>query len=112
MRLFAYIFIAVTVFSCKNVDEPSTPVNSQAPAAISYSITSTAPHDKTSYTQGLVIHKGELYEGTGNYGLSKLRKIELTTGNSIKELKLDSTYFGEGITILNDTIYQLTWKEK
>jgi glutamine cyclotransferase len=55
---------------------------------------------------------GVLYEGTGNYGKSVLREVNVETGEIIKELALDSKYFGEGITILNDTIYQLTYRSK
>ena len=53
-----------------------------------------------------------MYEGTGNYGHSKLLKVDYKTGKSEKAISLDAKYFGEGITILNDTVYQLTWKEK
>ena len=58
------------------------------------------------------MYKGELYEGTGNWGFSKLKKVDLKTGKSLQEISLDKKYFGEGITILRDTIYQLTYKEK
>lgn len=70
------------------------------------------PHNTTSYTQGLEFYKGELYEGTGQYGRSKLLKVLKEKGNTLREVNLESKYFGEGITILNDKIYQLTWKSK
>lgn len=82
------------------------------PKSMSFSIVQTYPHDTSSYTQGLLIYNGELYEGTGNYGFSKLKKVDLKTGKTLQEISLDKKYFGEGITILNDTVYQLTWKEK
>jgi glutamine cyclotransferase len=53
-----------------------------------------------------------MYEGTGNYGYSKLKKVDYKTGKTLQEISLGKEYFGEGVTILNDTIYQLTWKEK
>jgi glutamine cyclotransferase len=53
-----------------------------------------------------------LYEGTGNYGFSKLKKVDLTSGKSLQEISLDKKFFGEGVTILNDTVYQLTWQQK
>lgn len=111
-RILALAFI-ISLASCKNEDgkEPDEP-KPDAPKSIGYSIINTYPHDTSSYTQGLLIYKGELYEGTGNYGFSKLRKVDLKTGKAIQEISLDSMYFGEGVTILNDTIYQLTWKEK
>lgn len=84
---------------------PQTPV-------LSYTVVATYPHDTSSYTQGLEIRNGQLYEGTGNYGSSKLLQVDLKTGKAIKTLALDRRFFGEGITILHDTLYQLTWKEK
>ncbi len=87
-------------------------IDPNAPKGMSHSIVDTFPHDTSSYTQGLVIYKGDLYEGTGNWGFSKLKKVDLKTGKVIREISLDKKYFGEGITILNDTVYQLTYKEK
>lgn len=81
-------------------------------AILNYSIAATYPHDTSSYTQGLEFYNGQLLEGTGNYGKSMLLQTDLKTGKVNKKAVLDSIYFGEGITILNDTLYQLTWKEK
>lgn len=78
---------------------------------LTYSIDSAYPHDTSSFTEGLLIYKNDLYESAGDYGKSKLKKVDLKTGNTIKSIALDSQYFGEGIVILNDTIYQLTYKE-
>ncbi|MBT8319548.1 MAG: glutaminyl-peptide cyclotransferase, partial [Gramella sp.] len=63
------------------------------------------------YTQGLEFHGDTLYESIGQYGESKLRKINLETGKVLKEIKLDDQYFAEGITILGDRLFQLTWQE-
>jgi len=79
------------------------------PAKIPYKITSTYPHSPGSFTQGLVFEDGFLYEGTGQYGSSSLRKIKLETGDILKEVKLPRDIFGEGITIYEDRIIQLTW---
>tara|TARA_B100001250_G_scaffold413289_1_gene446950 strand:- start:1896 stop:2726 length:831 start_codon:yes stop_codon:yes gene_type:complete len=68
------------------------------------------PHDKTAFTQGFEFHKGSFYEGTGLRGQSNLKKIEVFTGKVLKLKKLDSQYFGEGITIFKEKIYQLTWQ--
>lgn len=68
------------------------------------------PHNAHAYTQGLLVHNGFLYEGTGQYGTSKIMKTELTTGKILKEKSLSSDYFGEGITIFDNKIYQLTYK--
>jgi len=70
------------------------------------------PHDPDAFTQGLVYHKGYFYESTGRYGKSSLRKVDIKTGKIIKIIKLAPEYFGEGITILGNNIYQLTWQNK
>lgn len=95
----------------KGNEEPDTPAV-PPPATLSYSIVNTFPHDTASFTQGLIVYNGKLYEGTGNYGRSKLRQVDLSTGKGVREIDLDKQYFGEGITILRDTVYQLTWREK
>ncbi|MGB9701812.1 MAG: glutaminyl-peptide cyclotransferase [Candidatus Kapaibacteriota bacterium] len=70
------------------------------------------PHDEKAYTQGMYYKNGYLYESTGLYGESTLRKNDILTGNSLKRINLLPIYFGEGITIYNDKIYQLTWTNK
>lgn len=67
-------------------------------------------HDPESFTQGLAYYKGYIYESTGLHGKSVLRKIEIKTGKVIKEVNLKPQYFGEGMAILGNKIYQLTWK--
>jgi glutamine cyclotransferase len=100
-------------------DNNQTATNAQQKVArISYSIMKTYPHDTSSFTQGLAIYKGVMYEGTGGSDYSpagknsNLYQVDLKTGKALKTVKLPGQYFGEGITILNDTIYQLTWREK
>ncbi|WP_460219161.1 glutaminyl-peptide cyclotransferase [Psychroserpens sp. MEBiC05023] len=88
-----------------------TILNNAAPKVYSYKIVNTYPHDITSYTQGLEFHNGELYESTGQYGESKLRKVNYKTGEVLQNLDLSQQYFAEGLTIFNDKIYQLTWQE-
>lgn len=80
-------------------------------AALSYTVAGAFPHDTSHFTQGLAFYQGQMLEGTGNYGGSKLVQLDLTSGKSTKEVDLSKEFFGEGITILHDTIYQLTWKE-
>ncbi len=74
-----------------------------------YKIIKTYPHSRESFTQGLVIDEGILYEGTGLYGRSSLNKIDLKTGSIIKSARLPDYFFGEGVTIYKDKIIQLTW---
>jgi glutamine cyclotransferase len=118
MKSILILLFPLAIISCKNNDSngtgnPDNPTTNppQQPAVLSYSIISPAyPHDTSSFTQGLAFYKGELYEGTGLNGKSKLMKVNLSTGKADRSIKLDDKYFGEGITILNDTIYQLTWQ--
>lgn len=68
------------------------------------------PHDPEAYTQGLVIVDGELYEGTGLEGQSTLRRVDLETGDVLQMQSLPDAYFGEGVAVVGDLIYQLTWQ--
>ena len=102
----------ICLAACNNGPEPTATPPSLAPATLSYTIQKVLPHDTTSFTEGLLIYKGSLYESTGDHGKSKLLKIDLNTGKVEKQLDLDQKYFGEGIVILRDTIYQLTYTEK
>jgi len=86
--------------------------NPDTPAALTYKVVKTFPHDPKAFTQGLVFDDGFLYEGTGLYGKSELRKVELETGNVLRQHKLPDEFFGEGITICGDRIIQLTLKSK
>lgn len=79
------------------------------PENITYSVLNTYPHRETSFTQGLEFYKGVLYESTGLNGQSSLMQVDVKTGSIRKSVPLANQYFGEGITIVNDKIYQLTW---
>ncbi len=82
------------------------------PKIYSYKILEEYPHDDQAYTQGLEFHDGILYESTGQYGKSSLRKTNYETGEVYKNVPLQDAFFGEGLTIINNKVYQLTWKEK
>ena len=86
-------------------------LNSETPKIFTYKIINEYPHDITSYTQGLEFFNDTLYESTGQYKESKLRKVDYRTGNILKNINLADAYFGEGLTILNNKIYQLTWQK-
>lgn len=85
-----------------------------APKPVTMEVVQAYTHDQTSYTQGLEFSEGQLYEGTGNpqngAAASMVGKIDLKSGKILKKNGLDATYFGEGITILGDELFQLTWK--
>lgn len=83
----------------------------KSPLNYNYEIINTYPHDETAFTQGLEFYNGFLYESTGLYSQSTLRKVDLQSGNVLQNFSLSDEYFAEGITIFNNEIYQLTWRE-
>jgi glutamine cyclotransferase len=86
------------------------PTAEPTPAVASYQVINTYPHDPGAFTQGLVYEDGVLYEGTGLNGHSSLRKVALETGTVLQSHELAQEYFGEGIAIFGDKIFQLTWQ--
>ncbi len=97
----------------KEIDKKDFPIEIFAglkPQIYTYKIINIYPHDPQAFTQGLEFHKDTLYEGTGLNGHSSLRKVNYKTGEIIKKITLDKKYFGEGISILNNKVYQLTWQ--
>ncbi len=84
--------------------------NATAIPVFGYKVIQSYPHDTLAFTQGLKYEDGRLYEGTGLYGKSTLRKVNLTTGQVIKEIDLPEDQFGEGIAIWHGYVVQLTWQ--
>lgn len=82
-----------------------------APKFRSAEILNTYPHSSESYTQGLLVHNGKLYESIGEYGHSALLITDITTGKIEKRVPLSRDYFGEGLTLHQNKLYQLTWME-
>jgi glutamine cyclotransferase len=118
MKYILGIILSCTfITACKNnnsstEETTNNPSTVASPQPIAYNIVNTFPHDTSSFTQGLQWYDNTLYEGTGNFGKSKLMKVDLKTGNPTGQVKLKDVYFGEGITILKDTLYQITWQQK
>ena len=103
--LSLWLVVALVISSCSQPRPASQPIT-----IYTYEIVNTHPHDRNAFTQGLAFDNGFLYEGTGRYGNSSLRKVDLATGDVLQMRRLSSDYFGEGITIYDDTIVQLTWE--
>ena len=82
-----------------------------APRKYTYEVVKTYPHDRGAFTQGLLWLEGDLYESTGEYGESSLRRVELETGKVLKRADVPKKYFAEGLAELNGKLYQLTWQE-
>ena len=106
----------VLLFSCggnieNNQDQSPTVENPiAAPANMSYSVINSYPHDTAAFTQGLEVYENNFLESTGLFGRSSLRRVDIQTGKSSKSQKMDSLIFAEGLTVFNDTIYQLSWE--
>ncbi len=82
------------------------------PVQYTYKIINTYPHDTAAYTQGLLYDGGYLFESTGQFGQSSLRKVKLSTGEMVKAINLPDSVFGEGVTFLTNKLIQITWKSK
>jgi glutaminyl-peptide cyclotransferase len=101
-----FMLVAVAAFlGALHAAAPQTPV-------YGYRILHVYPHDPEAFTQGLEFHDGFLYEGTGLKGRSTLRKVELESGKVLQEIQLNPKYFGEGITVLDQRIFELTWQSQ
>ena len=77
---------------------------------LSYTVLSVLPHNAEAFTQGLVVHNNKLLESTGQEGSSWVGEVNPASGSHDKKIILDDKYFGEGITVLNNKLYYLTWK--
>ncbi len=98
--LFTFYFLLFTLTACQQ----------QTVTTLTPQIINTYPHDTQAFTQGLLVHEGKFYESTGEYGLSSLREVDITTGNAIRNQILDGQYFAEGLAQANDKLIQLTWQ--
>ena len=87
-------------------------VSDIAPKLLNYKVVNTYPHDIFSFTEGLEFFRDTLYESSGLYKKSKLLKTDYKTGKILKSVTLEDQYFAEGISVLNNKLYQLTWREK
>ena len=108
-RIVTILIAFATLVSCGGVRKKSATPQAVEPTFYTYEVVAEYPHLRTSYTQGLQFIDGELWEGTGEYGRSQLLRTDLASGKVLQSKKLSKEEFGEGITVLGDKIYQLTW---
>ena len=108
-RIVTILIAFVVLVSCGGVRKKSATPQAVEPLFYTYEVVAEHPHLRTSYTQGLQFVDGEIWEGTGEYGRSQLLRTDLASGKVLQSKKLSKEEFGEGITILGDKIYQLTW---
>ena len=117
----AFLIIVLTVSAAlalqaqgpaKAQQAPNVPPKQSAAPRQSYTVVRSYPHDPKAFTQGLEYFGGFLYEGTGIKGRSAVRKLELESGKVVQEERLHPQYFGEGITISQGKLFQVTWQDR
>lgn len=112
-RLYIPLLLCVAAAACsgrpRNTKTDNTAPTPIRPVWYGYTVVASYPHLRTSYTQGLQYAGGEMWEGTGERGSSVLQRIDLESGEANVVARLPRSEFGEGITLLGDKIYQLTW---
>jgi glutaminyl-peptide cyclotransferase len=111
LKTIHFLFLLVLLLLCSLWISSlfKSPSFHASPSIYSYRLLKSYPHDRRAFTQGLVFSNGYLYEGTGLAGFSSLRKVDLQTGKILKIRHLPPYFFGEGITIWGDRIFQLTY---
>ena len=118
IRLILVLLLALASLQCNgsaNSNTGAPPKNATAnlvPANFSYQVVNIWPHDPGAFTQGLVFIDGKLLESTGQEGRSSLRSVELETGKVLKKVDVPEPFFAEGLALLNNKIYQLTWQHR
>lgn len=99
--LFITLLAGISVAACRNVERR---------LPVSFELTGRFPHDPNAYTQGLVWADSVLFESTGLYGHSEVRRVDLRSGRVLASRALAADRFGEGLALLKETLYQLTWQ--
>jgi glutaminyl-peptide cyclotransferase len=118
--LLLLVILSLMAVACNGPDKQGTETDPSniilPPATVNYSVVKVYPHDTSYFIQGLEFHDGVLYESTGaplEFGYpSWIGKIDLATGKMQNKVILDTPHFGEGLTVFNDKVYQLTWTSK
>ena len=104
------LLLATNVGCSANSDAGTEPAPPQPIPTYSYRVVHSFPHDPAAFTQGLLYDDGFLYESTGQYGQSSLRKVELETGTVVQLHQLDDRFFAEGLALFGNRLLQLTWR--
>lgn len=102
MKRYASLFLGLILL-------PLAALHADVPV-YGYKVVRTYPHDTGAYTEGLFWHDGYLYESTGTVGKSTIRKVDLDSGETVRKINLMPPYYGEGIIVFGDKLYQLTWQ--
>ena len=104
--------VAVTLAVASSFAALAPAPTAQTATTHGYRVVNVYPHDAEAFTQGLIFRDGFLFESTGQYGRSTLRKVELKTGRVVQQHHLDPVYFGEGLAEWSGELVQLTWRSR
>jgi len=108
---FLVVAVVVTCVRLKQIDQSDPGWTGDLRDQMTYEVVNIFPHDPEAFTQGLIFLEGYLYESTGLYGESTLRKVDFESGEVLQIVSLNSGDFGEGLTDWEDTLVQITWRE-
>lgn len=112
-KKLGYHYLKALVYFDNDTVSTSTRIElvaKNAPKLMKFNIVNTYDHDVNAFTEGYEFYNDTLIESTGQNGKSYIAKVDYKTGKTYKKVDLENQYFGEGITVLNDKIYQLTWQ--
>jgi glutaminyl-peptide cyclotransferase len=109
--LLLTVLLAAVLWGQRSKRSSASSIPEMLTPYMTYEVVNAYPHDPAAFTQGLIYHASYLYESTGLYGESSLRKVALETGTILQQVDLPPQYFGEGLTLWEDTLLQLTWRE-
>jgi glutamine cyclotransferase len=109
-NILFFLVVLCVIVSCNRPSKDKDNEEKATSDVITYEVVRTFPHDTQAFTEGLLIHEGKLYESTGHFGTSWIAEVEIATGKQNKRIELPKGYFGEGICILNNKVYQLTYQ--
>src|SRR5690606_15351403 len=109
-KMVVILLIILSAVSCNTKSSQKDSQRETTQPALAYEVRATLEHSREAFTQGLVVYKGKVLESTGMD--SWIAEYDIATGKYEKKVELEDHYFGEGITVLNNKIYQLTWKNK
>lgn len=111
MRKRGWVLVAVLLACAAGAVAWARLAAKPSPRQYAVRVVAAYPHDPSAFTEGLAdAGNGRLYEGTGKYGVSSLRRVDVKTGRVEKQVTLDARYFGEGVTALGGRLYELTWR--
>lgn len=109
LRVVASALVTV-VAGCGSGEAVAAPNQGAAVAVLRPVVIAEMPHDPAAFTEGLEVDGPRLYESTGLYGKSELRELDPATGEVLRSAPLAPDQFGEGIAVVGDRIWQLTWQ--